>query len=490
MLRTLARAGRSRRTAKATAQDCPNSDPLPSSPPTSEPLLASLKQPTRSTRSRKTPSPTSSRSPSSSISHSSQTSRSSSREAKATTQDCSNSESLPSYPPTSEPLFASLKQSTRSTRSRKTPSTTSSPSSSISHSSHPSRSSSQTREDTPREAKATQDCPNLDLPLPPSPPLTSAFLKQSTRSTRSRRTPSPTSSCFPSSSISHSSQPSRSSSQTREDTHCTSTSSINSAQILPSGPFINPKGPAPQTDTLREKSNDQSNNCDSNPQTFHHRESLACDPDFMGDTLRPDRSILRTDAPKEWVHVLNMTLEEIYQGKRFHFRLIRYELSGKKNIVPLDVTVPLGSRDGTKVIVSNIGNERKDGTRQDIVFLVKVLKHKRFSRLRNDLLLEVRLPWVDSLNEKEGEVHVEGIDGKVYTFLVNFCNNGLLSGTTIIPNAGMHHPDGKVRGRIVVRFVLSRLFSFFKETNPQTVIDGRFHRLYRLGIRSKMYSNP
>jgi len=175
----------------------------------------------------------------------------------------------------------------------------------------------------------------------------------------------------------------------------------------------------------------------------------------MGDTLRPERSILRTGAPKKWVHVLGMTLEEIYQGKRFHFRLIRYELSGKKNIVPLNVIVPLGSRDGTKVIVSNIGNERKDGTRQDIVFLVKELKHKRFSRVRNDLLLDVRLPWVEGLNEKEGEIHVEGIDGKVYPFLVNFSNYGLLSGSTIIPNAGMHHPGGKERGRIIVRWEIS-----------------------------------
>lgn len=117
--------------------------------------------------------------------------------------------------------------------------------------------------------------------------------------------------------------------------------------------------------------------------------------------------------------------------------------------------MPLGSRDGSKVIVSNIGNERKDGTRQDIVFLVKVLKHERFSQVQNDLHLEVRLPWVDNLNDKEGEVRVKGIDGKVYAFLVNFCDNGLLSGTAIIPNAGMHYHDGKRRGRIIVRWEIS-----------------------------------
>ena len=182
----------------------------------------------------------------------------------------------------------------------------------------------------------------------------------------------------------------------------------------------------------------------------------------MRDTLRPERSILRgagADAPKKWVHVLNMTLEEIYQGKTFHFQLIRYKLSGKKTIVPLNVTVPLGSRDGTEVIITNVGNERKDGTRQDIVFLVNALRHKRFNRIHDDLRLEVRLPWVDSLEEKEGEVRLDGIDGKEYAFYVNFCKTGLLTGTTIIPNAGMPCRGGKGRGRIVIRFVLSSIFS-------------------------------
>ena len=106
------------------------------------------------------------------------------------------------------------------------------------------------------------------------------------------------------------------------------------------------------------------------------------------------------------------------------------------------------------MIVTNVGNERKDGTRQDIVFLVKALKHQRFSRVHDDdLLLQVRLPWIDSLGEKEGEVRVNGIDGKEYAFHVNFCKTGLLTGTTIIPNAGMPYRAGDGRGRIVVRFV-------------------------------------
>ncbi|KAF8809723.1 DnaJ-domain-containing protein [Phlegmacium glaucopus] len=339
-----------------------------------------------------------------------------------------------------------------------------------------------------REAKATQDCPTSD-PMSSSPPTSSslfASLKQPTRSTRSQRSPSqsPTSSRSPSSSPTHSSQPSRtpslsqshedtlrtsissdtsSLSQSHEDTPRTSISSDTpSAPISPSDSFINVEDPAPEEheDILHKKSNPQINTRNPNPKTFLHQpdDSPTHEPDFMGAILRPERSILRgagADAPKKWVHVLNMTLEEIYQGKTFHFRLIRYKLSGKKSIVPLVVTVPLGSRDGTEVIVTNVGNERKDGTRQDIIFLVKASRHKRFSRVHDDLRLEVRLPWVDSLEENEGEVRLNGIDGKEYAFHVDFCKTGLLTGTAIIPNAGMPCRGGKGRGRIVIRWEIS-----------------------------------
>ena len=325
-----------------------------------------------------------------------------------------------------------------------------------------------------RAAKTTQGCTTSDPLSPSSPTLVSLFasLKQPTRSTRSRRSSSqsPRTSCSPSESSSpaHSSQSSRSSSRSRGDTPCTSSSSLSSAPISPSDTSINLKRPESEKhrDPLHNKSSNQTNTCDSNPETFLHQpgDPLTYDPDFVRDTLRPERSILRgagPDPPKRWVHVLNMTLEEIYQGKTFHFRLVRYKLSGKKSIIPLDVTIPLGSRDGTEVIATNVGNERKDGMRQDIVFLVKALKHNRFSRVHDDLLLEVRLPWVDSLNKNEGEVRLNSVDGKEYAFHVDYCKTGLLTGTTIIPNAGMPHRAGNGRGRIIVRFVLFPVFYLF-----------------------------
>ncbi|KAF8150032.1 hypothetical protein B0H34DRAFT_173015 [Crassisporium funariophilum] len=203
---------------------------------------------------------------------------------------------------------------------------------------------------------------------------------------------------------------------------------------------------------------------DFTPKSFPWRETddssfFQYDPERVPEgTLCPERSILRAagaDVPKTWQHTLNMSLEEIYMGKTFHFRLVRYRLSGKKCVVPLEVTVPPGCREGTEVILRGVGNERKDGTRQDIIFLVKESKHERFQRVHDDLILDVRLPWVDSLNKKEGEVHFTGVDGKDHMFRINYCANRILSGGAIIPGAGMPCRSGDRKGRIIIRWEIS-----------------------------------
>jgi DnaJ family protein B protein 4 len=148
-----------------------------------------------------------------------------------------------------------------------------------------------------------------------------------------------------------------------------------------------------------------------------------------------------------------MSLEDLYFGKTFYFRVVRYRRSGRKTIVPLEVHVAPGTPAGTEIVVEDAGNERKDGTMQAVVFVVKEVKHERFTRMQEDLLMEVRLPWVDSLNEESGRVYFQSIDGGEYIFNVDYHMNGLLSGTTVIPDAGMPTCDGHSRGRVVIRYV-------------------------------------
>jgi DnaJ family protein B protein 4 len=148
-----------------------------------------------------------------------------------------------------------------------------------------------------------------------------------------------------------------------------------------------------------------------------------------------------------------MTLEETFHGKTLHFRVIAYTQSGKKNFVPLKVYVPPGSRAGDEIIFEGVGNERKDGTRQDISFIIKELKHPTLKRVRDDLWIDLRLPWVDELNNKEGVIYIQGVDGQEYALEVDYHATHRLHGIKTISKAGMLRYDGAARGKLVVRYV-------------------------------------
>lgn len=176
------------------------------------------------------------------------------------------------------------------------------------------------------------------------------------------------------------------------------------------------------------------------------------------DSPSPERVLLpdcdpRLSTPTEWVHVVTMTLEELFQGKQCYFRAVRHKLSGATKNVLLDVNVPPGCQDGTKIIFRDAGHERKDGTRQDIVFLIKEAVHERFERIGRgaDLVTKMQLPWVDSLEVNGGEVHIEGVDGEDIVIPVNFPRDKLLEGTESVLDAGMPLNDGSGRGRLIVR---------------------------------------
>lgn len=118
----------------------------------------------------------------------------------------------------------------------------------------------------------------------------------------------------------------------------------------------------------------------------------------------------------------------------------------------MDVDVPPGCNNGTKIIFPSAGHERRDGSRQDIIFLIEEVEHARLSRSRRaDLTMHVRLPWLDNLNEKEGKVYFKGVDGQELVLTVNYAKDRRLSGTCHFPSAGMLFREGTGRGKLVVR---------------------------------------
>lgn len=295
-----------------------------------------------------------------------------------------------------------------------------------------------------------------------------------------------------SSSSSRSSTPSRAST---EDGSHTRSSSPDWSTTPSENPSCTTPPQKPTRSRLRKQSKSSSRQDpiagNYTPKSQNRRQGSAhadLGPEREEETLHPVRSILRgagTDAPKRWVHTLNMSLEDLYFGKTFYFRVVRYRRSGRKTVVPLEVYVPPGTSGGTEIVVEGVGNERKDGSMQAIVFLVKEEKHERFTRMQEDLLMEVRLPWVDSLNRESGRVYFQRIDGGECMFNVDYHMDGLLSGTTVIADAGMPLCDGFGRGRVVIRYVQSYVSLLI--CSDLRVLDGRYPHLSPRGVPSSRY---
>ena len=97
------------------------------------------------------------------------------------------------------------------------------------------------------------------------------------------------------------------------------------------------------------------------------------------------------------------------------------------------------------------GNERADGSFQDIVFVVEVAHHPRFGRAGDDLVAAVQVPWEDpppppspsssGQGEREGRgeqdlAYVQGMDGEEYALPIPRTLAEAREGTRIV-GAGM-----------------------------------------------------
>ena len=119
------------------------------------------------------------------------------------------------------------------------------------------------------------------------------------------------------------------------------------------------------------------------------------------------------DKNKDWIFPLPLSLEDLCFGSTQRYRITRTlrptsSASPKSSsdasprphkttqTLQIDVKVAPGWRAGTRVRVPEAGNQRADGSFQDIVFVVTETPHARFARDGDHLVLPVRVPWVDS----------------------------------------------------------------------------------------------
>jgi molecular chaperone DnaJ len=76
----------------------------------------------------------------------------------------------------------------------------------------------------------------------------------------------------------------------------------------------------------------------------------------------------------------------------------------------LEVKIPRGARDGTRVRIAGEGRPGMGGPKGDLYVVTKVQRHDRFERRGDDLISEVRVPVEDAV--LGGEVEVEALSVK------------------------------------------------------------------------------
>ena len=117
-----------------------------------------------------------------------------------------------------------------------------------------------------------------------------------------------------------------------------------------------------------------------------------------GRTARPRRG-------RDVEHGVDLTLEEAMSGAN---RRLTINQDGRSRTV--DVRIPAGVRDGSKVRAAGEGEPAPPGgSAGDLFLVVRILPHPRFERRGQDLHTKVRIPLVTAV--LGGEVAVETLNG-------------------------------------------------------------------------------
>jgi molecular chaperone DnaJ len=166
-------------------------------------------------------------------------------------------------------------------------------------------------------------------------------------------------------------------------------------------------------------------------------------------------------------HPVEVTLEEAYQGTK---RVLQLQVeepcsvcggSGRvgrarcsncggsgRLLRPkrLEVKIPPGVGDGSKVRIAGQGGQGYDGTKGDLFLVVKVLPHRIFERKGDDLHVEVPVPLVAAV--LGGEVGVPTLKGNVALKVPPETQNGKVFR---LAGQGMPHLNDSSRGDIFAK---------------------------------------
>ena len=112
----------------------------------------------------------------------------------------------------------------------------------------------------------------------------------------------------------------------------------------------------------------------------------------------------------------------------------------------LEVKIPPGVTDGSRVRVAGEGRPGRGGARGDLYLVVSVRPHERFGRRGDDLHIEVEVPLLDAV--LGGEVAVPTLKGKAMLKISPLTQNGRVFR---LAGLGMPHLGGGAKGALYAR---------------------------------------
>jgi len=188
---------------------------------------------------------------------------------------------------------------------------------------------------------------------------------------------------------------------------------------------------------------------------------------FRGFGSGPQGTARRSAKPRVLEYPVEITLEEAYHGTKRVLQLQAEEPcsvcggSGRvgrarcsncggagRLLRPkrIEVKIPPGVGDGSKVRIAGQGSQGYDGAKGDLYLVVKVLPHRMFERKDDDLHVEVPVPLVTAM--LGGEVGAPTLKGNVALKVPPETQNGKVFRLT---GQGMPHLNDSSRGDIFAK---------------------------------------
>lgn len=162
-----------------------------------------------------------------------------------------------------------------------------------------------------------------------------------------------------------------------------------------------------------------------------------------GQPGRPVRSRRSTDIE----HDIDIPLGEVMNGTTRVLGLRIPELDGRVRNRRLEVKIPKGVRDGSRIRVAGEGGYKSDGRRGDVFLKVRVLPENGFERRGNDVVTTLPVHLSESLLGSDASVRK--LDGSVLTVKIppETGDGSLLR----LRRQGLPALNGSDRGDLLVR---------------------------------------